>query len=297
MLRKEWSLIVNSLIIQLAAGLFTFLAVYRLLLTDQAGRETAIRLTAPGMTLAGPIILTGMIVSLFHLGQPLRAYRAAIHVGTSWLSREVFFTGAFFALWAASVWMGESGTSNTILVWLTVTVGLLCVLSMSGIYRATGKPGWSGFHTYISFFGTLIIFGSVSSSMIMISNGQGIEIVQAMSVAFILAALLMLAVRLVYQIKLFSALKTDEQVWSLDNLVNATHLPLPARLASLNQSLTLWGWGLSFFGMALTLYALTTGKAHPRILILTAIAVLVLTGESLQRIAFNSLGFSEETAK
>jgi hypothetical protein len=83
----------------------------------------------------------------------------------------------------------------------------------------------------------------------------------------------------------------------LDNLVTAASLPLPLKLASLHKSLTLWGWALSFSGTVLALYALTAGKADAGVLMMTAIAGFVLTGESLQRIGFNSLGLSEEMAE
>jgi anaerobic dimethyl sulfoxide reductase subunit C (anchor subunit) len=294
MFRKEWSLIVNSLVIQLAAGLFTFLAAYRQIFSDQAGGEALVTQAICGMRLTGPLIVTGMILSLFHLGRPFRAYRAVTQIKTSWLSREVFFTAAFLALWAFSTWLDAGTTARMLWVWLTVLAGLLCVLSMSGIYAATGIPGWSGLHAYLHFFGTLIVFGSVSSTIILLLTRDTADAAQALSVLFTLLALLMLALRLIFQAKLILSLKSKSKEWSLDSLVAATPVPLPDALASLHQSLTLWGWVLSFSGVALALYAISAKAWDTGPWMLAAIGALVLAGESLQRMGFNSLGLADE---
>ncbi len=294
MLRKEWSLIVNSLMLQLAAGMFTFLAVYRLILTGTAGSEEAITLTAPGFTLTGPVILTGMIASLFHLGSPARAYRSVFNIGTSWLSREIFFTGVFFALWLFTYFMEMRGNEIPFLMWLTAVIGLLGVLSMAYIYYSTGKPGWFSSNTFTGFFGTTLIFGCVSSTLILYNSSVTEKNINTLLLIPMLLALLILIIRFATQFKLFSSLTTTsgKKEFSIDNLVSAPSLT--EKSAALYKSLTVWGLGFSTLGVCLSLVILfnvTTGAGN---LMLAVSAVVVAIGELLGRSGFYSLGLHEE---
>lgn len=293
MLHKEWSLIANSILIQLAAGLVAFLAFYRQCSADRAFGDTVIMAAACGMIWAGPIIFSSMILSLFHLGRPGRAYRAITQLSASWLSREVFFTGAFFVLWAISVWMDASGHDSMLWVWLTVAAGLLSILCMSGIYAKTSRPGWKGISPYLSFFGTFFIFGGISSSLILSTTGQGEAIVPA----FPVLALLILVIRLLYSMHLFTTLQGGKPKRSLDQLVAAAPVPPRHFITRLHKSLTLWGWCLSFVGVTLALYAATTLNTYAGVGFWIAIAALVLTGEVLQRMGFNSLALDRQDAR
>jgi len=294
-IRKEWSLIANSILIQLAAGLYVFLAVERQIFIARGASEKALALAASGMMLTGPLILAGMILSLFHLGRPVRAARAVAHLTTSWLSREVFFTGAFLALWILSSWTGSGGAAQTALVWLTAAAGILAVLSIAGIYASTGKPGWSGINTALNFFGTLIIFGSVSAVIVMTPVTQPGSGMAAASLALILLVLLMLILRLIYQVRLISSLASGSRPWTPDDLVAAAPLPLPGRISFLHRSLTLAGWVVSFCGAWLAFCLLMAGKPDTLNLIQGAAGALVLAGETVQRMGFNSLGLSDGT--
>lgn len=292
MLHKEWSLVANSILIQLAAGLVAFEAFYRSGFLNRTGGDTVFMTAASGWIWAGPIIICSMILSLFHLGQPLRAYRAVTRIGLSWLSREVFFTGAFLLLWATSVAMDKSGQASLIWVWLTVAAGVLSVWSMSGIYAKTGRPGWKGMHSYLSFFGTFLIFGVISSSLLLSAAGLSHAIAPALPVL----ALLILVLRLWYAFRLFSTLQGVAPKRSLDCLVAAAPVPLGENLFRLHRGFTLWGWCVSFAGVTLSLYAVTTLHTYAGAGLWIIIAALVLIGETLQRMGFNALGLDRETS-
>lgn len=290
MLHKDWSLIANSILIQLACGLMTFMALYRQIFSGRAGGNEVVTAAAFGMKWAGPIIICAMILSLFHLGQPLRAYRAITRIGTSSLSREVFFTGGFFVLWALSAWM-DAGEASMPWIWITVAAGILSIWNMSAIYANTGRPGWKGFHPYLSFFGTFLIFGGISSSIILSATGQGAAIVAA----FPVFALLILVIRLWYSLRFFSTLQGGAPKRSLDRLVSAAPLPLGESIFRLYRLFTLWGWCVSFAGATLALYALTTLNTYAGVGFWVVITALVLIGEVLQRMGFNSLGLDCDT--
>ncbi|HPJ36645.1 MAG TPA: dimethyl sulfoxide reductase anchor subunit [Spirochaetota bacterium] len=207
MIRKEMSLIINSILVPLAAGLFIFLSVFRALLSDPVDVHSIRYFTGAGMALAGPVVLLGIIISLFHLGNPFRAYRSVKKIDTSWLSREVFFTGSFFGLWLLYFIMELKGIENFYMICLTVLAGLLSVVSMANIYHSTGKPGWSGFNTYFGFLGSIIILGSVASSVIAVYGGSESGEVRVLLMFSVSSAVFVLAVRFIQQVVLFKKLR------------------------------------------------------------------------------------------
>jgi len=305
MFRKEWPLIMYSLITQFAAGLFLFLAVYRFLLSGESGSIASIAITAPGMLFTGPVILLGIFLSLFHLGNPFRAYKSVNNIGSSWLSREVFFTGGFFALWFVSalieknIFSGtflsslieKAGNASALFIWLTVAVGLLTVLSMSWIYYSTGVLGWFNLNTFTGFFGTMIIFGSVSSAVFIIVSGLAAGNVKELLVPSLVIALIVLAARFLNQFLLITKLKSVKDVWSMDNLVSSA--PSMSDILPSYRIFTFIGLLLSFAGVALIFYIISAG-AGAVVPLLTAAGVLVVAGELMVRTGFYSLGLAKE---
>jgi len=59
--------------------------------------------------LAVALLVVALAASFFHLGHPLRAWRAAAMWRTSWMSREVIVLPAFIALTAAWAFFGAAG--------------------------------------------------------------------------------------------------------------------------------------------------------------------------------------------
>lgn len=65
--------------------------------------------------IAAALLVAGLVASFFHLGHPLRAWRAAAMWRTSWMSREVIVLPAFIALTAAWALWGAKGALLPIL--------------------------------------------------------------------------------------------------------------------------------------------------------------------------------------
>ncbi len=286
MIRKELSLIVNSILVPLAAGLFIFLAVFRLILPDGTDSAPVKYFTGTGMALSGPVILLGIIVSLFHLGNPFRAYRSVKKIDTSWLSREVFFTGAFFGLWLLYYILESAGIVNSYVICLTIMAGFLSIVSMANIYHSTGKPGWSGFNTYTGFLGSIIILGSVAVASIAVFyrafSGEAGNLI----FISLLMALFVTALRFIQQSFLFAKLKPDDE-WNMDSLVSGSSLN--EATISRYKIFMIAGWLLSFTGIVFSLLFFKSG-----VLVLNEVfAVLfavVLAGEFLERCGFYILG-------
>ncbi len=124
-LRSEWSLALFTLLVSLLFALVAAAAV--------GGTEVS-----PVLFLG--IALAGMGLSTMHLGKPLRAWRAALNVRTSWLSREIVSVGFFVAAGAVYLLLApRHGAAG----WLTVALGLIALISVDMVYRVAKRPGVS----------------------------------------------------------------------------------------------------------------------------------------------------------
>jgi DMSO reductase anchor subunit len=110
-MRPAFSVIFLTTLIGVGQGLFLALytgQTYALfgLLPPQDGRA----FQAVGSLVALLFLVAGLVASVFHLGRPERAWRAAAQWRTSWLSREVIVLPAFMAavaLYGAVHWSGR----------------------------------------------------------------------------------------------------------------------------------------------------------------------------------------------
>ena len=102
----------------------------------------------------------GMVASVFHLGQPLKAWRVWMGWRTSWLSREAMVLGGVagvLTVGIAAVWM------EAIHGWVR-TVGSVGVLAAVGaatfaqvmVYVDTRRPAWAWHRTGPRFASTVI---------------------------------------------------------------------------------------------------------------------------------------------
>ena len=94
---REWALILFTILGQMSVGAFLVLGLVHFFAERKAGTAEADRLSDRALLAIGPVLVLGMLASLFHLGNPLNAYRAVANVGTSWLSREIL-SGVIFAV-------------------------------------------------------------------------------------------------------------------------------------------------------------------------------------------------------
>lgn len=106
----------------------------------------------------------GIVASLLHLGQPLLALTSLLNLSTSWLSREILFSGGFFGLLLVYWWLerGEKAAgARSALSYLTVLVGLGSIFTMARLYMEGIMPAWQNSYTMISFYATAIILGGI----------------------------------------------------------------------------------------------------------------------------------------
>jgi anaerobic dimethyl sulfoxide reductase subunit C len=162
----DWSLILFTILAQMAVGAFVVLGIVHFLAVRQAGKVAADRLSDLALLAIGPVLLLGLGASLFHLGSPWLAYRAIFNVGSSWLSREILFGTLFAAsggLFAILQWrkIGTFAVRNVIAV-IAALLGLALVYSMAQVYMMRTVPVWNSWATPLSFYVTTFLLGGLA---------------------------------------------------------------------------------------------------------------------------------------
>lgn len=162
----HWSLAVMLVLTQMSVGAFTVESV-RHLNWFRAGSDVAADVQPLHLAVALFLGLLGLISAVFHLGRPLRAWRAWLGWRTSWLSREIIAFTMFSGLasaYASISWMpilresfGSRGV-DTLHAAATIT-GLGAVWTSVMIYVATRRPLWTLRRTGIDFASTTVVLG------------------------------------------------------------------------------------------------------------------------------------------
>ncbi len=106
--------------------------------------------------------LLGIALSVLHLGQPLKAWRAFLGWRTSWLSREILAFGALPAggTAMAAAWWLDLTTGFDLALSATAAAALIAVACSVMVYVDTRRPFWSLAQTSGKFFGTTALLGA-----------------------------------------------------------------------------------------------------------------------------------------
>ncbi len=150
-LRSEWTLLLFTFIIAVLVGSFAGLFL-------RGESLHPLVFLVPGFL--------AMALSTFHLGQPLRAYRAILNWRRSWLSREVLFVSSFLFVGGLQVlapWVGFSILSESLAL-LAMPLGILALVSMDQVYGKAATTRSIGFHSgstvLVGGFALVAILGS-----------------------------------------------------------------------------------------------------------------------------------------
>lgn len=158
-----WMLVLT----QMSAGTFIGCAVVmwlNVLSLQQAAITSAAALA---------IGLTGIALSITHLGQPLKAWRAFLGWKKSWLSREIIAFGALPAggvAIAVTWWLGSFEWTRLAITG-TAFAALVAVWCSVMVYVDTRRPYWSLSMTAGKFLGTMLLLGACVCSVVWIWFG------------------------------------------------------------------------------------------------------------------------------
>lgn len=198
---KERSLVAFTLLSQMAVGSFWVLVGLRAWAAWRVGTEAAGTLTDGALLVVGPVMLLGIVSSLFHLGAPFKSWQAIANLRSSWLSREVLFALLFAAgtlLFAALQWLdlGPSA-ARSVLAGTVSLLGLALLVSMTRAYRLRTVPAWDTWTTPAAFLITACLLGGLGVGVALgDSSGVSSELLGAARQWIALGAIVLLSMEL-----------------------------------------------------------------------------------------------------
>lgn len=161
----QYSLVLFTLFTQASVGAFWVLLVSDFL-KRKAPDNVQDAFTRIGTAILVPLTALGLVFSTTHLGRPQYAFRAIMHIDSSWLSREVVAFGLFFGLVALYTYLWWRRLPDAELRrhvgLLTGLVGLLAILSQAMVYQIPGRPMWNHFSTTILFGASGLVLGPLA---------------------------------------------------------------------------------------------------------------------------------------
>ena len=163
---REWALVAFTILAQMSVGAFVVLGLVHTWAMRRFGPDKADQLADRALFAVGPTLVLGLVASLFHLGNPLFAYRAVFNVASSWLSREIALGTTFAVIGAVFAFLQwrkiGSFQARNIVALLAALVGLVLVYAMARVYMLPTQPAWNTWATPISFFVTAFLLGSLA---------------------------------------------------------------------------------------------------------------------------------------
>jgi anaerobic dimethyl sulfoxide reductase subunit C (anchor subunit) len=296
---RDWALITFTILVQMSVGSMWVMGVAHFFAARKYGAEAASRMSDRTMFVLVPVIALAFVASLFHLGNPINAYRAVTNLGSSWLSSEILF-GVIFAivafLYAFLQWrkIGSFVLRNVIL-WVAALIGLVLVYSMSHVYMIRTQPAWDTWATPVSFYLTTFLLGVLAMGAAFVANYAFLQRKQP-DCAEIQCTLMREAMR---GVALAAVILLGIELVILPISMASLSIGNSASLASLQLMIGSFGWeltlrvALAFVGagvFAVLLYQNAMKAGHEKLLanLTYAAFVLVLVAEVLNRFIFYS---------
>ena len=163
-LLHEWPLVLFTLTVQLAVGLYLALLTTKSLL--RAGHPAGRPIGQGPFLLVGVLMAAALAVSLLHLGAPMSAVFSLSNLEESWLSREILVVLLFLGLLGLAYWVGmrpgKAPWMARSLAWATALAGIALIWVMARIYMVPARPLWDHWLTAAGFLLTTLLLGTVA---------------------------------------------------------------------------------------------------------------------------------------
>ncbi|RLQ16382.1 DmsC/YnfH family molybdoenzyme membrane anchor subunit [Vibrio sp. SBT000027] len=275
MIFHEWSLIFFTVLAQTAVGGYLLIGARALVLGHDEEKLNSYKVP---MFILWALMGLGFMFSTTHLGSPLRAFNAFNQLGSAWLSNEVFFGAAFFAVgglqWLLSVVKKSGVAIQKALMVGAMVLGVIFMYAMINVYMINTVPTWDNIYTPLSFIMTMVVGGLLLSQFVIVfANDSRFTVDRNITMLAVIAVAISLLVtvgklNLIGDIQT-SAAKASELVDGLGNYVIL-------QVALLMASLLIW-----------ILPMLNKAKVNP--VNLSLALVLFLASELIGRGLFYSL--------
>ncbi|WP_060982420.1 dimethyl sulfoxide reductase anchor subunit family protein [Vibrio splendidus] len=169
MIFHEWSLIFFTVLAQTAVGGYLLIGARALVLGHDEEKLNSYKVP---MFILWALMGLGFMFSTTHLGSPLRAFNAFNQLGSAWLSNEVFFGAAFFAVgglqWLLSVLKKGGVAIQKALMVGAMVLGAIFMYAMINVYMINTVPTWDNIYTPLSFIMTMVVGGLLLSQFVII---------------------------------------------------------------------------------------------------------------------------------
>lgn len=281
----EFALIIFTICLQASIGMMVFISIGK-----SVNKEGNYKNPIIGAALLAVI---GLLASLLHLGQPLAAINALSCFATSWLSREIWFTGLFAGVTVLAallvLFKPSSKSALKILVPLAAVIGLVDVYAMTAVYTSSGVPAWQHGSLFIEFYAATVSMGALL--FLALAKEEGTSLLRIIILTVFSAVLLQVVAMVLYYVGLGTS----------DNLAAQQSLAL---LGELSPATTL-KWLLLLIGSGVLLFPqkpspkvnVTVGKASLKVsnvaklstTTLYAATVLIILGQIIGRYLFYAM--------
>ncbi|MGF1681827.1 dimethyl sulfoxide reductase anchor subunit family protein [Photobacterium minamisatsumaniensis] len=148
----------------------TAVGAYLILLLSQKANATSEQQLSRSLLVTTLILSIGMIVGMFHLGHPLRAFNLLSGLGRSPMSNEIVLGGCFaaFGLLAGLAGNYGAGTAKQRLVlrWVGALFAIAFVVMIPSVYQLSTVATWDTPHTTFQMLITVLITGGGLAAVI-----------------------------------------------------------------------------------------------------------------------------------
>ena len=177
---REWALPVYTILMQLAVGALLVLWVIRSSARSRFEASEMDRMIRNPILVIVVTTVMGMGGAHFHLSKPFYSFLAVLNIGSSWLSREIFFT-VLFLLSTAGLWYVSRNKNHhqkliTNLGWVAILFGLIVVYCMARIYILPAQEAWNSLSMIASFYTTTLLIGGMTIACLMVLDFKFAEI-------------------------------------------------------------------------------------------------------------------------
>ncbi|UPR48583.1 dimethyl sulfoxide reductase anchor subunit [Vibrio cyclitrophicus] len=239
MIFHEWSLIFFTVLAQTAVGGYLLIGARALVLGHDEEKLNSYKVP---MFILWALMGLGFMFSTTHLGSPLRAFNAFNQLGSAWLSNEVFFGAAFFAVgglqWLLSVLKKGGVAIQKALMVGAMVLGVIFMYAMINVYMINTVPTWDNIYTPLSFIMTMVVGGLLLSQFVIVfANDSRFTVDRNITMLAVIAVAISLLVT-VGKLNLIGDIQTS--VAKASELVDGLGNYVILQVALLMASLLIW---------------------------------------------------------
>ncbi|WP_373959296.1 dimethyl sulfoxide reductase anchor subunit family protein [Vibrio gigantis] len=239
MIFHEWSLIFFTVLAQTAVGGYLLIGARALVLGHDEDKLNSYKVPT---FILWALMGLGFIFSTTHLGSPLRAFNAFNQLGSAWLSNEVFFGAAFFAVgglqWLLSVVKKGGVAIQKALMVGAMVLGVIFMYAMINVYMINTVPTWDNIYTPLSFIMTMVVGGLLLSQFVIVfANDSRFTVDRNITMLAVIAVAISLLVT-IGKLNLIGDIQTSAAKAS--ELVDGLGSYVTLQVALLMASLLIW---------------------------------------------------------